>query len=371
MKISTKTDQALLRVLFLTRKWPPAAGGMETYSQELAKELAPLVHLTVHALAGRRDRTPPTLPALTVFLIMSLFFLFYYRKDFDAVHFGDMVLFPLAWWHSLIAPRSSRFITVHGLDLIYGKRKGLKPTIYSLFISWAKKRRKSVAYYISNSRNTRTLCENEGFKPVKTIRLGVRLNSEYKYERPDFIRDEKYILFAGRLVRRKGCRWFAENVLPELPKDIVLYVAGKVWDAEEGKALKNNPRVKMLGYISKESLNATRHNALAVIMPNIITEGSTDVEGFGIAALEATACGAPLVASDIEGLRDAVKHEETGFLVRAGDINKWKTCLEDIFEWNQDKKTNFQNQARQKLERCFSWKRVAEDTLQIYKRVRK
>jgi glycosyltransferase involved in cell wall biosynthesis len=53
-------------------------------------------------------------------------------------------------------------------------------------------------------------------------------------------------------------------------------------------------------------------------MPNI--ERRDDVEGFGIAAIEAGSCGLPVVASDLQGLRDAVLHGRTGYLVEAGDI---------------------------------------------------
>lgn len=43
-------------------------------------------------------------------------------------------------------------------------------------------------------------------------------------------------------------------------------------------------------------------------------------EGFGLVAAEAMAAGLPVVASDIEGLREVVEHEKTGYLCPAGDI---------------------------------------------------
>ena len=48
-----------LRVLFLTRKWAPAIGGMEVYSMELSEELSHKVNLTVRSLAGNKDGSPP------------------------------------------------------------------------------------------------------------------------------------------------------------------------------------------------------------------------------------------------------------------------------------------------------------------------
>jgi glycosyltransferase involved in cell wall biosynthesis len=44
-------------------------------------------------------------------------------------------------------------------------------------------------------------------------------------------------------------------------------------------------------------------------------------EGWGITSIEANACGTPVVASDVPGLRDSVRNPHTGFLVRYGDAN--------------------------------------------------
>jgi glycosyltransferase involved in cell wall biosynthesis len=44
-------------------------------------------------------------------------------------------------------------------------------------------------------------------------------------------------------------------------------------------------------------------------------------EGWGITVVEAAACGTPSIASDSPGLRDSVRHMETGYLVPHGDVN--------------------------------------------------
>src|SRR5690606_24270376 len=115
--------------------------------------LGGIVDLSVLPLAGRSGGRPPSLLALAAFLVRSAFYLLWRRWQFEVVHFGDLVLFPLAFWHGLVAPRASRFVTVHGLDLLYGNRKGFKPAIYRRFVAWAARRR-CVNGFLANSRNT-------------------------------------------------------------------------------------------------------------------------------------------------------------------------------------------------------------------------
>ena len=54
----------------------------------------------------------------------------------------------------------------------------------------------------------------------------------------------------------------------------------------------------------------------------------SESESFGLAALEAMACGVPVIATDIHGLPEVVSHEETGLLSAVGDIDSMaKDCL--------------------------------------------
>jgi phosphatidylinositol alpha-1,6-mannosyltransferase len=55
-------------------------------------------------------------------------------------------------------------------------------------------------------------------------------------------------------------------------------------------------------------------------MPCRTRRGGMDVEGLGIVYLEASACGLPVVAGDSGGAPDAVRDEETGFVVDGRDV---------------------------------------------------
>ena len=45
---------------------------------------------------------------------------------------------------------------------------------------------------------------------------------------------------------------------------------------------------------------------------------ASEKEGWGLTVIEANSAGTPVVASDAPGLRDSVRHGETGFLVQGG-----------------------------------------------------
>jgi D-inositol-3-phosphate glycosyltransferase len=53
-------------------------------------------------------------------------------------------------------------------------------------------------------------------------------------------------------------------------------------------------------------------------------------ESFGLVALEAAACGAPVVASDVGGLRTIVEHERTGFLVEPRDHRAFAAAIDQL-----------------------------------------
>jgi D-inositol-3-phosphate glycosyltransferase len=55
-------------------------------------------------------------------------------------------------------------------------------------------------------------------------------------------------------------------------------------------------------------------------------------ESFGLVALEAQACGRPVVATDVGGLRHAVDDTETGLLVNGHDPDRWADALGRVLD---------------------------------------
>ena len=351
----------MMRVLFVTRKWPPAIGGMETYSVGLTSELRHMCDLSVRRLPGRGDGRPPSLFGLARFMLLSMLAVAAGRRV-DVIHIGDLVLWPLAVVARIFQSRARVVITAYGLDVVYGTRKGILPAIYRLYLAlgvWLCGKR---VWVIAISRSTADLCQAIGFRDVVAVPLGVCASSEDAEAVGEV---EPYVLFVGRLVRRKGARWFIENVLPLIDSRIRFVVVGRQHDESEWEAVSTSPRVEYRGVVSDDELRRLRRAALAVVMPNIPT-GGQDFEGFGLTALEAAADGGVLIASGIEGIVDAGVDGETGFLLPALDAPAWATKIREINQWSPDKRVSFVGRAKEVIRTKCSWARVARETLENY-----
>jgi glycosyltransferase involved in cell wall biosynthesis len=126
-------------------------------------------------------------------------------------------------------------------------------------------------------------------------------------------------LYVGRLKRYKGigiairALALARGKRPDLSLDIA--GSGDYRPALERLAceLGLEHAVRFHGYVSEAEKIALLRRAWANVFPS-------PKEGWGITVIEAAACGTPSIASDSPGLRDTVRHGETGFLVPHGDV---------------------------------------------------
>ena len=87
-------------------------------------------------------------------------------------------------------------------------------------------------------------------------------------------------------------------------------------------------------------------------------------ESFGLVALEAQACGRPVVATDVGGLRHAIHHGTTGLLVGGHEPAPWADALGDILE-DADRRLSMGARAAARASK-FSWDNTAATTLKIY-----
>jgi phosphatidyl-myo-inositol dimannoside synthase len=146
---------------------------------------------------------------------------------------------------------------------------------------------------------------------------------------PDLVRryglDGKTVLLSvGRLQRRKG----HDFVLQALPEVLAAYpdlVYVIVSDGEErtyleslARELRIDDSVRFVGEVGFDALPRWYNTCDVFVMANR-RMANGDVEGFGIAFLEAGACAKPVIAGESGGTADAVKHGETGLRIDASD----------------------------------------------------
>jgi len=126
---------------------------------------------------------------------------------------------------------------------------------------------------------------------------------------------EEYALYAGRLSPEKGL-WTLLKAWCELQEPIRLYIAGDGPlrpHLEEFVKHKGLNCVKFLGNLSRDDvLNKTRNAKLCIIPTECF-------EGFPMAVIEALACSAPIVASEIGALRELISEGQTGFFFPVND----------------------------------------------------
>jgi glycosyltransferase involved in cell wall biosynthesis len=120
-------------------------------------------------------------------------------------------------------------------------------------------------------------------------------------------------------------------------------------------------RINFTGFISDHDLIALTKSADVMVIPSVY-------EPFGIVALEGMAAGVPVVASQVGGLAEVIEHNKTGVYAysRSPDSLGWgvERVLSDpgYRDW-------LVKNGREKVRTDFSWRVVAVQTMDVYKRV--
>jgi len=316
-----------MKILFISRAYPPVTGGIENQNYALSVWL-PKISET-HTLANTRGKK-----FLPVFFPYAMIYILINAHKYDAILLGDGVLAIVGWMVKIFYPKKKVVSIVHGLDLTY------RNTLYQNL--WVKIFLPFLDACIAVSSETRNTALQQGLKDDKVFIIPNGVDLEYTpllYPRDAL---EKFLnrdlskcsvlLTTGRLAKRKGANWFIREVLPLLPENCIYVLAGDGPERETIEAsikeLKLETRVMLLGRVSDEERNLLLHTADIFIQPNIPVSG--DMEGFGIAVIEAAILGRPVIASNLEGLKDAIVQDQNGKLVPALDVTAWKNAIGEL-----------------------------------------
>lgn len=337
---------------FVTRKYPPATGGMERLSFEITTRLSRRQQLRVIALRPSALRLPGSIVAAAARVLAGCI-----AKRIVLLHVGDPVLAPLATIARVFGVPT--VVTIHGLDVVYPS------PLYRAYL-WAFLR--DFDAYVCISYAARRVAIDAGVPPDRIHVIGIGVDAAPLEPDPG-LRDDDRLLFIGRLVRRKGLEWFVRDVLPRVARTrpalrLVILGDGPERGAIEAEATAAGVAANLvwLGSAGDSTKADELARATVCVMPNVPVRG--DIEGFGIVALEAAAAGCPLLASRLEGLCDAVTDGESGLLVPPGDDDAWVDALE---RWLADPKARADagTRARQHVAAHRTWK----STIDAYERL--
>ncbi|MBC7261937.1 MAG: glycosyltransferase, partial [Chloroflexi bacterium] len=184
------------------------------------------------------------------------------------------------------------------------------------------------------------------------------------------------ILFVGRLDPLKGLDSLLKAMCkltemePALARTLCLAVIGG--DVDEDQSDLSNA----LDCLEKLKAEAGMHDLVAFLgsraqdtLPYYYSAADVCVvpshyESFGLVALEAMACGTPVIASRVGGLQQTVEDGVTGFLVPAGEPEALAEKLRLIL-LDHELRAQLAVHAREKAQR-YTWQSVADRILSLY-----
>lgn len=350
------------KILFISRAFPPIVGGIENQNYELSASLPE--HAEVKTIANRFGKK-----ALPLFLPWMMIYTLLFSSRYDAILLGDGVLGVVGWWIKKFFPQKRVICVVHGLDITY------ESPLYQKY--WIGHFLPLLDLYIAVGNQTRDICTDKGLSPERVVFVPNGVSSEkfisYEGDSEDLAtllgkstHGKQFILTSGRLARRKGVAWFVENVLPELPQNVSYVVAGDGPDRKNIEAAIEKSgmesRVHLLGYVSDEERLMLFHKCDLFVQPNIVVEG--DIEGFGISVIEAAVSGIPVVASHLEGLKDAIKDRENGFSVASGDMPAWRSKVLEVLGDDFDRQA-FGLRAQDYVIKHYNWETIAHTYVDV------
>ncbi|TYB51218.1 glycosyltransferase family 4 protein [Nonomuraea sp. PA05] len=299
--------------------WHPQAGGAETFAWEVARRFARAGHQVCYVTArapgqSRRDSVDGVRfvrmgGVFTVYPLV-LGWLLLYGGRFEAVlDCQNGIPFFTPW----VVRRRTRVLCVvhHVHDRQFGVHMPGWLAAFGRFLEgpasrWSYRRHASVAVSPSTVRAMRERLAWRG--PVHIVPNGVSVAQDGDFPKSPVPR----LVCLGRLVAHKRVHLLLDAV-PELRRHrpgLVVDIVGR--GPEEAALRARLPEgVTLHGYLPEE-------DKARLVAQAWLHVSASQGEGWGLSVLEAAALGVPTVAFDVDGLRDAVRHGETGWLLPEG-----------------------------------------------------
>ncbi len=166
----------------------------------------------------------------------------------------------------------------------------------------------------------------------------------------------EYLIRAFGLLKKRN---------PQMPLKLMIVGKGSLLNELKALAAELNIEqdVHFTGFVDPEQIPAY-HNLFTVeVFPSV-----SDSESFGVAVIEASACGKPVVVSNVGGLAEVVENNKTGILVPPKDSEKIAGAVEKLLT-----DSNLRNEmgvnGRQRVEKLYEWNDCVMQMEDIYNKM--
>lgn len=298
-------------------------------------------------------------------------------KDFDIVEIHSLYLF-----HSMVAAHFCRKFNIpyivmpHGsLDPYLRKKGWLKKALFHFLIEDRNLNRAAAIHYTAEEEKELVHSALDIQSRPIVVPLGVNLEDYkllpkrgvFRQKYPDLI-GKPIILFLGRVTQKKGFDLLAEafGKVVVTHSDVRLVIAGPE-DEGFGEQVrqwldKNGVLDKTIftGMLQGEDKMAAFADADMFVLPSYS-------ENFGIALVEAMACGLPVITSNKVNIWREVEQTGAGIVINC-DADELATAIEDLLKDKCARKKYGEN-GRKRVEQKYHWNKVAVQLSNEYQNI--
>ncbi|RZN83100.1 MAG: glycosyltransferase family 1 protein [Winogradskyella sp.] len=351
-------------IVVLTSEFPPLPGGIGNHAYNLAEYFQKSGY-KVSVIADQRDTIENEAKfdselecKIYRVSLKSSRFLMYLKRIwlcFKLSKSADFLIcsgkFPL-WIGAILKPiiSAKTIAVIHGTEVNFTSPRLKKSINYSL---------SRFNKIIAVSNFTKTLVEDLKLKDIAVIPNGFSVSALEDISKDSVeLHGSPILLTVGNITERKG----QANVIKHLPvlkekhPNVHYHCVG--FKTEENacmslaKSLNVSDHITFHGHVTHQQLKDFYENADICVMLSEMTQ-TGDVEGFGIALIEANHFGLPTIGAKGCGIEDAVSHGKSGLLVNAYESEEFVDAVTTIL----DDKSSYAKEAKSWSE-MHQWQQI-------------
>lgn len=288
-----------------------------------------------------------------VFLFLS--FIFLINRDYDLIHVHPFLPAPVAKLLSVLK-RVPVILTVHGTRLFEPEKKTPSRLLEKFILT-------GIKYDMQISVTQAFLKIPNVNKSIVVIPNGIDHRKFATMKISKF--SKPTVLWVGRFdpVKRVEDLILATKYISKKIKNLQLVLVGYGYQEEKLKKLVRDSKlknVKFLGFKTNNELITLYKKSHVFVLPS-------SSEGQPLTLLEAQAASLPVVATNVGGIPEVIKHNYNGLLVPSQKPQLIANAIIKVLQ----KKNNFGSTGLRDIKKKYSWIKTAKSTLETYLRVTK